>query len=81
MYRRSGGPLRGGDVRELRRRAGERKWTLAVGGSPRRDALDEEREHRHEVAAAGADWWVEGMAPDERETMRAAVVRGPLRVD
>jgi alkanesulfonate monooxygenase SsuD/methylene tetrahydromethanopterin reductase-like flavin-dependent oxidoreductase (luciferase family) len=81
MYRRSGGPLRGEDVRELRRRAGERTWTQAVGGWPRRDDLDQELEHRSEVAAAGADWWVEWIAPDERQTMRAAVARGPLRVD
>ena len=81
MYRRSGGPLRGEDVRELRRRAGDRPWTQAVGGWPRRADLDEERDHRREVAAAGADWWVEWIAPDERESMRAAVARGPLRVD
>jgi hypothetical protein len=43
--------------------------------------FDEEHEHRREVAGAGADWWVEWIAPDERETMRAAVARGPLRVD
>ena len=81
MYRRSGGPLRGDDVRELRRRAGDRPWTQAVGGWPRREDLDEEREHRREVAAAGADWWVEWIEPADRETMRTAVARGPLRVD
>ena len=81
MYRRSGGPLRGEDVHELGRRAGDRPWTQAVGGWPRRDDLDEERDHRREVAAAGADWWVEWIAPDERESMCAAVARGPLRVD
>jgi alkanesulfonate monooxygenase SsuD/methylene tetrahydromethanopterin reductase-like flavin-dependent oxidoreductase (luciferase family) len=81
MYRRSGGPLRGDDVRELRRRAGNRQWTQAVGGWERRDDLDEELQHRSEVEAAGADWWVEWIAPGERETMRAAVARGPLRVE
>ena len=81
LYRREGGPLRGEDVRELRRRAGDRSWTQAVGGWPRRDDLDEELEHRRDVAQAGADWWVEWIEPADRETMRAAVARGPLRAD
>jgi alkanesulfonate monooxygenase SsuD/methylene tetrahydromethanopterin reductase-like flavin-dependent oxidoreductase (luciferase family) len=80
MYRRAGGPLRGDDVRDLRGRAGDRPWTQAVGGWPRRDDLDEELEHRREVAVAGADWWVEWIEPADRETMRAAVERGPLRI-
>jgi alkanesulfonate monooxygenase SsuD/methylene tetrahydromethanopterin reductase-like flavin-dependent oxidoreductase (luciferase family) len=81
MYRRAGGPLRGDDVRDLAGRAGDRPWTQAVGGWPRRDDLDEELEHRREVAAAGADWWVEWIEPADRETMRARIARGPLRVD
>jgi hypothetical protein len=81
MYRRDGGPLRGDDVRELSRLAGQRRWTQAVGGSPRREDLDEEMEHRRDVAAAGAHWWVEWVQPAERETMRARVEQGPLRVD
>jgi alkanesulfonate monooxygenase SsuD/methylene tetrahydromethanopterin reductase-like flavin-dependent oxidoreductase (luciferase family) len=81
MYRRAGGPLRGADVRELRTRAGDRRWDIAVGGSERRDDLDEELDHRRSVAEAGADWWVEWVAPAAQEPMRDAVVRGPLRVD
>ena len=81
MYRRDGGPLRGDDVRELRRLAGDRPWTQAVGGSPRREDVDEELEHRRDVAAGGAEWWVEWVEPGDRETMRAAVERGPLRAD
>jgi alkanesulfonate monooxygenase SsuD/methylene tetrahydromethanopterin reductase-like flavin-dependent oxidoreductase (luciferase family) len=81
MYRRDGGPLRGEDVRDLRRRAGDRPWTQAVGGWPRRADVDEELEHRQEVATAGAEWWVEWVEPADRETMRAVVERGPLRVD
>jgi alkanesulfonate monooxygenase SsuD/methylene tetrahydromethanopterin reductase-like flavin-dependent oxidoreductase (luciferase family) len=81
MYRRAGGPLRGEDVRDLARRAGDRPWTQAVGGWPRRDDLEEELEHRREVADAGADWWVEWIEPADRATMRAGVGRGPLRVD
>jgi len=81
MYRRAGGPLRGDDVRDLRHRAGDRPWTQAVGGWHRRDDLDEELEHRREVAEAGADWWIEWIEPAAREAMRAGVERGPLRVD
>ena len=81
MYRRAGGPLRGDDVRELRSRAGERPWDIAVGGWERRDDPAEELEHRREVAEAGADWWVEWIPPSDRSTMRSAVERGPLRID
>jgi alkanesulfonate monooxygenase SsuD/methylene tetrahydromethanopterin reductase-like flavin-dependent oxidoreductase (luciferase family) len=81
LYRRAGGPLRGDDVRDLRERAGDRSWTQAVGGWPRLDDLEEELDQRREVAAAGADWWVEWIEPADRETMTAAVARGPLRVD
>jgi alkanesulfonate monooxygenase SsuD/methylene tetrahydromethanopterin reductase-like flavin-dependent oxidoreductase (luciferase family) len=81
MYRRAGGPLRGEDVRDLAHRAGDRPWTQAVGGWARREDLEEELEHRREVAAAGADWWVEWIEPADRATMQAAVKRGPLRVD
>jgi alkanesulfonate monooxygenase SsuD/methylene tetrahydromethanopterin reductase-like flavin-dependent oxidoreductase (luciferase family) len=81
MYRRAGGPLHGEDVLELRTRAGDRRWDIAVGGWERRDDLDEELDHRRSVAEAGADWWVEWVAPAEREAMRRAVLRGPLRVD
>ena len=69
------------DVRDLRARAGDRRWDIAVGGWERRDDLDEELEHRRSVAEAGADWWVEWVAPAERAEMARAVVRGPLRVD
>jgi alkanesulfonate monooxygenase SsuD/methylene tetrahydromethanopterin reductase-like flavin-dependent oxidoreductase (luciferase family) len=81
MYRRAGGPLRGDDVRDLRARAGERRWDVAVGGWERREDLEDELEHRRGVAAAGADWWVEWVAPAGREAMRAAVARGPLHID
>jgi hypothetical protein len=54
---------------------------VAVGGWERRGDLDEELEHRRSVAEAGADWWVEWVSPAEREPMRKAVLRGPLRVD
>jgi alkanesulfonate monooxygenase SsuD/methylene tetrahydromethanopterin reductase-like flavin-dependent oxidoreductase (luciferase family) len=81
LYRRSGGPLRGDDVRDLRARAGDRRWTQAVGGWARREDVEEELEHRREVAEAGADWWVEWIEPTDPDTMRGAVARGPLRVE
>jgi alkanesulfonate monooxygenase SsuD/methylene tetrahydromethanopterin reductase-like flavin-dependent oxidoreductase (luciferase family) len=78
MYRRAGGPLHAEDVRDLRGRAGSRRWDIAVGGWERREDLDEEREHRRGVAEASADWWVEWVPPADRETMVGAVERGPL---
>ena len=77
MYRR-GGHLTAADVRDLRGRAGERAWTLSVGGQPRRADWDEEREQIRAVAAAGADWWLEWIEPADRATMTEAVARGPL---
>ena len=81
MYRRAGGPLRAEDVRDLRARSDGRRWDVAVGGWERREDVDEELEHRRSVAEAGAHWWVEWIAPAERDAMRTAVRHGPLRVD
>jgi alkanesulfonate monooxygenase SsuD/methylene tetrahydromethanopterin reductase-like flavin-dependent oxidoreductase (luciferase family) len=67
------------DVRALREAAGDRPFTIAVGGSGRRDDWEAEREHIRAVAGAGADWWIEWVPPAERQTMVDAVERGPLR--
>ena len=67
------------DVRALRAAAGDRPFTIAVGGSGRREDWEAERDHIQAVAAAGADWWIEWVPPGERETMVAAVERGSLR--
>jgi hypothetical protein len=67
------------DVRALRAAAGDRPFTIAVGGSGRRDDWEAERDHIRAVAAAGADWWIEWVPPGEREAMVAAVERGSLR--
>jgi alkanesulfonate monooxygenase SsuD/methylene tetrahydromethanopterin reductase-like flavin-dependent oxidoreductase (luciferase family) len=80
LYRREGGHLTADDVRDLRQRAGERPWTIAVGGQPRRADWDEEREQIGAIAAAGADWWVEWIEPADRERMRDVARRGPLRI-
>jgi alkanesulfonate monooxygenase SsuD/methylene tetrahydromethanopterin reductase-like flavin-dependent oxidoreductase (luciferase family) len=69
------------DVRALRRAAGNRPFTIAVGGSGRRDDWEAERDHIGAVADAGADWWIEWVPPGERSAMRDAVERGPLRTD
>jgi alkanesulfonate monooxygenase SsuD/methylene tetrahydromethanopterin reductase-like flavin-dependent oxidoreductase (luciferase family) len=79
LYRGDDGHLRADDVRNLRARAGDRAWTMAVGGFRRREDWDEEREQIRAVREAGADWWVEWIPPADRATMTAAVERGPLK--
>lgn len=78
LYNAKHGPLPPEAVADLRARAGGRRWTIAVGGSPRRDDWEAEREHIGAVQAAGADWWTEWVEPSDRDTMRAIVDRGPL---
>lgn len=80
LYHRDDRHLGAEDARDLRGRAGDREWTIAVGGFERREDWDEEREQISAIAAAGADWWVEWIRPADREAMTAAVERGPLRV-
>lgn len=67
-------------MRAIRANAGDRPYDVAVGGAPRRDDWDEEREYVRAVADAGATWFVEWVPPGEAATMREAVDRGPLRV-
>ena len=81
LYNAAQGPLPPEAVADLRARAGDRNWTLAVGGSPRREDWDAEREHISAIHEAGADWWIEWIEPADRETMRAVADRGPLRID
>lgn len=80
LYNARHGPLPPEAVADLRARAGGREWTIAVGGSPRRQDWDEEREHVRAIRAAGADWWIEWLEPAGRDAMRGAAERGPLRV-
>lgn len=67
------------DVRTLRAMAGERPFTIAVGGTRRGEDWDAERAHIAAIDEAGADWWVEWVPPTDRASMRDAVERGPLR--
>ena len=67
------------DVRALRGLAGDRPYDLCVGGRRRGEDEDAEREWIRSVADAGATWWAEFVPAAERDAMRAAVERGPLR--
>jgi Luciferase-like monooxygenase len=78
-----GGPWRHmtpDDVRALRVAAGDRPFTIAVGGSRRGEDWAAEREHIRAVAAAGADWWIEWVPPADRATMRRGIECEPLRI-
>lgn len=81
LYKEGEGYMTPADVRGLKELAGSRPFEIAVGGSARRDDWDEEREWIRGVADAGATWWMEWVRPADRETMRAVVERGPLRID
>ena len=80
LYREGGPYIAPEGVRDLRERAPSPDWVIAVGGQERRQDWDEERDHRRSVAAAGATWWVEWLAPAESDALREGVRRGPLRV-
>ena len=69
------------DVRTIRNTAGRKPYEVAVGGRARHDDWEAERTWMRAVADAGADWWAEWVPPSERETMRSAVERGPLRIE
>ncbi|MGH3006707.1 MAG: LLM class flavin-dependent oxidoreductase [Gaiellaceae bacterium] len=81
LYNAQHGPLPPEAVADLRKRAPDRPWTIAVGGSPRRDDWDAEREHIAAVRDAGADWWIEWAQPADRDAMRHVADRGALRVN
>jgi alkanesulfonate monooxygenase SsuD/methylene tetrahydromethanopterin reductase-like flavin-dependent oxidoreductase (luciferase family) len=81
LYHRAGRPLNAADVRDLRGRAGARPFDIMTGGWGRLDDPEAERERIRAVAAAGATWWGEYVPAADPDTMRAAVARGPLRID
>jgi len=54
-------------------------YDIAVGGRRREEDWKHEQALIHTLAEAGATWWVEWIPPADRQTMRAAVQRGPLR--
>jgi alkanesulfonate monooxygenase SsuD/methylene tetrahydromethanopterin reductase-like flavin-dependent oxidoreductase (luciferase family) len=81
MYREKTHDLAPVDVRRLRELAGDRPYTVCLGGRERWDDWEAEREWRRGVADAGAAWWAEFFPAADRETLRAKVARGPLRID
>jgi alkanesulfonate monooxygenase SsuD/methylene tetrahydromethanopterin reductase-like flavin-dependent oxidoreductase (luciferase family) len=66
------------DVTDLRQRAGDRPFDICVGGRERREG---DQEWLASIAAAGMTWWTEYIPAAGRDTMRAAIQRGPLRID
>jgi alkanesulfonate monooxygenase SsuD/methylene tetrahydromethanopterin reductase-like flavin-dependent oxidoreductase (luciferase family) len=81
LYHRDGRPLDGDDVRDLRARAGQRRFDVMAGGWGRLKDPEAERHRIRAVAEAGATWWGEYVAPDDSKRMEAAVARGPVRID
>jgi alkanesulfonate monooxygenase SsuD/methylene tetrahydromethanopterin reductase-like flavin-dependent oxidoreductase (luciferase family) len=81
LYRVPGHDLTPDDVQALREAAGDRPYDIAVGGRSREEDWEAERERLRAVAAAGATWSCDYVPPNDRDAMRAAVDRGPLRID
>jgi alkanesulfonate monooxygenase SsuD/methylene tetrahydromethanopterin reductase-like flavin-dependent oxidoreductase (luciferase family) len=85
LYKQRAGPWTPDDVRALlARRERERPgapFDVALGGNERGQDWGAERRRIRALAEAGATWWVEWVPPADLATMRAAVARGPLRVD
>jgi alkanesulfonate monooxygenase SsuD/methylene tetrahydromethanopterin reductase-like flavin-dependent oxidoreductase (luciferase family) len=73
------------DVRLLkttieRQRIAATPYDIVIGGHQRGDDWEAERDHISQVAEAGATWWSEWVPAAPLPTMRAAIERGPLRV-
>jgi alkanesulfonate monooxygenase SsuD/methylene tetrahydromethanopterin reductase-like flavin-dependent oxidoreductase (luciferase family) len=81
LYHRDGRPLGSEDVRALRARAGDRPFDILAGSWRRLKDPQAERERIRAVADSGATWWGEYVGAGVRKTMRAAVGRGPLRIE
>jgi hypothetical protein len=78
--------LTAAEVRHLRQaiesqRTERGPFDVALGGLERGPDWEEERAHIACVAEAGATWWMEGIPAANSAIMRAAIERGPLRVD
>lgn len=72
------------DVKTLRAMVEQKRGTaegydIAVGGRRRGENWREEQALIRTLTAAGATWWTEWIPPADRQTMRSAVKRGPLR--
>jgi alkanesulfonate monooxygenase SsuD/methylene tetrahydromethanopterin reductase-like flavin-dependent oxidoreductase (luciferase family) len=69
------------DVRAIRELAGGKPFDIKVGGRGRSEDEEADREWVRAMETAGATWSSEYVPPADRESMRAAVDRGPLRID
>ena len=74
------------DIRALkatveRQRTASTPYDIVTGGRERRDDWDAERAQISAVREAGATWWSEWVPASSLTTMRAAIQRGPLRID
>ena len=74
------------DIRQVRasiecQRSASTPFDIAIGGRSRGDDWEQERALIGGVAAAGATWWMEAIFAPDLEAMRAAIRRGPLRID
>lgn len=74
------------EVQDLRERIGSQRtssaqFDIAIGGRRRREDWELERSYIRSLAEAGATWWMEGCPAADLDAMRAAIARGPLRVD
>jgi alkanesulfonate monooxygenase SsuD/methylene tetrahydromethanopterin reductase-like flavin-dependent oxidoreductase (luciferase family) len=85
LYKHKTHTLMPEDIHTLRDLVQEQRGSLAgyeisVGGSPRREDWEEEREYIRSVAEAGVTWWIEYIPPDSGnlETVRGLIKRGPL---
>jgi alkanesulfonate monooxygenase SsuD/methylene tetrahydromethanopterin reductase-like flavin-dependent oxidoreductase (luciferase family) len=62
-------------------RASQGPFDICHGGNPRREDWEEEKDYIRSLAEAGMTWWSEYVPPDEPDSMRASIARGPLRID
>lgn len=74
------------DVRALketieRERSAPTPFDIVIGGRQRSDDLERDRAYMRAVAEAGATWLAEWVPAASLDTMRAAIARGPLRVE
>jgi hypothetical protein len=74
------------DVREIvslieRERGTAEGFDICIGGIERGDDWDRERHRIRALAEAGTTWWQEWIAPGDVERTRAAIARGPIRID
>lgn len=72
------------EVRALREMVEQKRGTaegydIVVGGRRRGKDWKQEQALIQTLAGAGATWWIEWVPPSDRQTMRAAIKRGPLR--